>query len=287
MYTVTKGALGAYECYTLADTDAGTTAVIVPEKGGMAVSLTKGGEEFCWLRHPNFEQPERPRCGVPICFPVCGPTPDEGNEFLGTRYPMTVHGLLHSVPWHYDGEDTHDGASLTVAVHDDAETRKSYPFAFRVRVTYTLRGAKLCVAQTYENTGSEAMPFSFGFHPYFSITHVDNLVWDLRAENVRDAATGALTPFAGVDFPYDADQTTRHYAGVQSPMSFWDKGNGHRVTVAFDRHFTNAVLWQQGAERFVCMEPWNGYPGSLRGAHETLPAGESLHAEFTIEWDKA
>ena len=287
MYTVTKGMLGAYECYTLADTDAGTTAVIVPEKGGMAVSLTKGGEEFCWLRHPNFEQPERPRCGVPICFPVCGPTPDEGNEFLGARYPMTVHGLLHSVPWHYDGEDTHDGASLTVAVHDDAETRKSYPFAFRVRVTYTLRGAKLCVAQTYENTGSEAMPFSFGFHPYFSITHVDNLVWDLRAENVRDAATGALTPFAGVDFPYDADQTTRHYAGVQSPMSFLDKGNGHRVTVAFDRHFTNAVLWQQGAERFVCMEPWNGYPGSLRGAHETLPAGESLHAEFTIEWDKA
>ena len=287
MYTVTKGTLGAYECYTLSDTDAGTTAVIVPEKGGMAVSLTKGGEEFCWLRHPNFEQPERPRCGVPICFPVCGPTPDEGNEFLGARYPMTVHGLLHSVPWHYDGEDTHDGASLTVAVHDDAETRKSYPFAFRVRVTYTLRGAKLCVAQTYENTGSEAMPFSFGFHPYFSITHVDNLVWDLRAENVRDAATGALTPFAGVDFPYDADQTTRHYAGVQSPMSFLDKGNGHRVTVAFDRHFTNAVLWQQGAERFVCMEPWNGYPGSLRGAHETLPAGESLHAEFTIEWDKA
>ena len=287
MHTVTKGTLGAYECYTLADTDAGTTAVIVPEKGGMAVSLTKGGEEFCWLRHPNFEQPERPRCGVPICFPVCGPTPDEGNEFLGARYPMTVHGLLHSVPWHYDGEDTHDGASLTVAVHDDAETRKSYPFAFRVRVTYTLRGAKLCVAQTYENTGSEAMPFSFGFHPYFSITHVDNLVWDLRAENVRDAATGALTPFAGVDFPYDADQTTRHYAGVQSPMSFLDKGNGHRVTVAFDRHFTNAVLWQQGAERFVCTEPWNGYPGSLRGAHETLPAGESLHAEFTIEWDKA
>ena len=219
MYTVTKGTLGAYECYTLADTDAGTTAVIVPEKGGMAVSLTKGGEEFCWLRHPNFEQPERPRCGVPICFPVCGPTPDEGNEFLGARYPMTVHGLLHSVPWHYDGEDTHDGASLTVAVHDDAETRKSYPFAFRVRVTYTLRGAKLCVAQTYENTGSEAMPFSFGFHPYFSITHVDNLVWDLRAENVRDAATGALTPFAGVDFPYDADQTTRHYAGVQSPRA--------------------------------------------------------------------
>ena len=77
-----------------------------------------------YMRETAEPKPERPRCGVPICFPVCGPTPDEGNEFLGARYPMTVHGLLHSVPWHYDGEDTHDGASLTVAVHDDAETPK-------------------------------------------------------------------------------------------------------------------------------------------------------------------
>ena len=32
-------------------------------------------------------------------------------------------------------------------------------------------------------------------------------------------------------------------------MSFTDKGNGHHVTVRFDEHFTNAVLWQQGAEK--------------------------------------
>ena len=48
-------------------------------------------------------------------------------------------------------------------------------------------------------------------------------------------------------------------------------------------HFTNAVLWQQGAEKFVCMEPWNGYPGSMRGKHEVLEAGKSLAASFEIE----
>lgn len=283
MFTVTKTPFGEYTAYVLADTDAGTTATVVPEKGGMVVSMTKNGEEYSWLRHPNFELPERPRCGVPACFPVCGPTPDEGNEFEGGRYPMVVHGILHTTPWEYAGQSTQDGAAVTVTVTDNEESRKSYPYGFRVTVTYTLKGSVLRFDQKYENTGDKAMPFSFGFHPYFSISAVDNLVWDLTAESVRDAATGELTPFTGVDFPYDPDQTTRHYAGVKSPMSFTDKGNGHHVTVRFDEHFTNAVLWQQGAEKFVCMEPWNGYPGSIRGKHEVLEAGKSLAASFEIE----
>lgn len=287
MFKVTETTLGACKAWELADTDAGTSALVVPEKGGMVASMKQGDEEFGWLRHPNFEQAERPRCGVPICFPVCGPTPEEGNEFGGRRYPMAaVHGFLHTVPWQTAGTSTEGGASVTVTVTDDEALRQSFPYAFRVSVTYTLAGNTLRFAQKYENLSGEEMPFSFGFHPYFSISEVSNLVWDITAESERDAATGALTPFTGVDFPYDPDQTTRHYAGVKSPMHFTDKGNGHDVTVRFDGHQTNAVLWQQGAERFVCMEPWNGYPGSLRGKHEVLAPGAALDAWFEIEWHK-
>ena len=52
MFTVTKTPFGEYTAYVLADTDAGTTATVVPEKGGMVVSMTKNGEEYSWLRHP-------------------------------------------------------------------------------------------------------------------------------------------------------------------------------------------------------------------------------------------
>lgn len=72
MFTVTKTTQGAYTAYVLADTGAGTTATVVPEKGGMVTSFTKNGDEYSWLREPNFSQPERRAAPCPCCFPCAG-----------------------------------------------------------------------------------------------------------------------------------------------------------------------------------------------------------------------
>ena len=69
------------------------------------------------------------------------------------------------MPWQVVETGETDGASVTVRVTDNAETRESYPFAFSVTIRYVLRGGELRFEQTYENTGSTDMPFSFGFHP--------------------------------------------------------------------------------------------------------------------------
>ncbi len=287
MYTVTQSSFGAFPAYVLADTEANATVTVVPEKGGMIVSMTRDGEEYSWLRHPNFENPERPRCAVPVCFPMCGPAPEGGHCFEGRRCDMAVHGIVHTLPWQMVSTGTDGGASVTVQITDSEETRKSYPYAFRLAITYTLKGGQVTLTQTCENTGSRTMPFSFGFHPYFAITHVDNLDWDITACSVRSLADGSLSPFTGVDFPYAEPGTQRHYAGVQSPMSFTDRGSGHHVTVSFDSHFTNAVLWSQAGEGFVCMEPWNGFPHSLEGPeHENLAPGCSLTAQCAFAWKK-
>ena len=68
---------GVYEKYgvsykTLTLTDGDYALTVTPEKGGMATSFTKAGEEYLWLRDKNFESTDRPRCGVPILFPNCG-----------------------------------------------------------------------------------------------------------------------------------------------------------------------------------------------------------------------
>ena len=99
MFTVTKTTQGAYTAYVLADTGAGTTATVVPEKGGMVTSFTKNGDEYSWLREPNFSQPERPRCAMPVLFPMCGRAPQDANIFGGKSYPMIIHGIVHSMPW--------------------------------------------------------------------------------------------------------------------------------------------------------------------------------------------
>ena len=76
--------------------------------------------------------------------------------------------------------------------------------------------------------------------------------------------------------------------GVEFPMSFTDKGNGHKVTVDADETFTNGVLWQQDAESFVCMEPWNGWANSVNeeGKHEVLEPDEAMTSEWSITIEK-
>ena len=75
----------------------------------------------------------------------------------------------------------------------------------------------------------------------------------------------------------------REVIGV--PMRFTDSGNGHKVTVSFDESvFTNGVLWQQDAESFVCMEPWNGWANSVNeaGHHIELNPGESKEFKWSV-----
>ncbi len=72
-------------------------------------------------------------------------------------------------------------------------------------------------------------------------------------------------------------------------MSFTDKGNGHKVTVDADESFTNGVLWQQDAETFVCMEPWNGWANSVNeeGKHTRCWSPmRPLTSEWTITIEK-
>ena len=102
MFTVTKTTQGAYTAYVLADTGAGTTATVVPEKGGMVTSFTKNGDEYSWLREPNFSQPERPRCAMPVHHPEapCHRKTDAGERrgAHGRIRPLRLWGLRQFLP---------------------------------------------------------------------------------------------------------------------------------------------------------------------------------------------
>jgi galactose mutarotase-like enzyme len=51
------------------------------------------------------------------------------------------------------------------------------------------RGGELRFEQTYENTGSTDMPFSFGFPSLFRVSDVRNLEWDIKAGLTADPDT--------------------------------------------------------------------------------------------------
>ena len=273
---------GTYEKYgvsykTVTLTDGAYALTVTPEKGGMATSFTRNGEEYLWLRDKNFESTDRPRCGVPILFPNCG-KPDGGvHLFDGAAYPMEVHGFADLLPWQVKTA-ADDAIELTLT--PNVLTKFVYPFDFRLTMRYTLAGPRAGLVLTVENTGAKTLPFSVGFHPYFGVSAVENVTFEIKAatlsENAKGEQPAAPAQITLTKKPGSAD-SIRLMTGVESPMVFRDAVSGHTVTVDFAEGFGNGVLWQQDAESFVCMEPWNGWANSVNepGRHEELAPGES------------
>lgn len=275
---------GAARYAQLCLTDGDVSVTVTPEKGGMLTSMTKNGEEYLWLRDNNFETTDRPRCGVPILWPSVAKPDDGVHHFNGASYPMEVHGFADLVPWQVK-EATDDAIEVTLA--PNGLTKFVYPFDFLLSMRYTLAGSTVKLEFTVTNTGDKVLPFSFGFHPYFAASKLENVQFEIKAATCSEGPKGEQ-PAAPAQITLTRKEgsadSIRLMTGVQSPMVLTDSGSGHKVTVAFGEHFGNGVLWQQDAESFVCMEPWNGWQNSVNepGKHEELAPGASMTAEWSI-----
>ncbi len=277
MSTLSKGVYtkngAAYETLTLTDGEYALT--VTPEKGGMATSFTKNRVEYLWLRDGNYESTDRPRCGIPILFPNCS-KPDGGvHIFDGVAYPIEIHGFADLLPWRvsHAGDD-----AIELELTANGLTKFVYPFDFKLTMRYTLAGAHAGLTLTVANTGAKTLPFSVGFHPYFAVSALENVVFAIKAATCSEDAKGqqpnAPAAITLTKKPGSAD-SIRLLTGVESPMKLTDTADGRTVTVDFDENFSNGVLWQQDAEHFVCMEPWNGWANSVNeaGKHEELEPG--------------
>ena len=254
----------------------------------MITGFTLDGDEYIWTRRPNFSECNRPRFGVPVLFPSCG-NPDGGvHLFDGKAYPMECHGFADLCAWEVESVGP-DG--VTLILESTPLTKFLYPFDFTLLVNYDLNGTTASISMTVINEGDVPMPFSFGYHPYFTASALENVDFDIRCKTCSENAKGeqpAAPKKITLTRKEGTDNTIRLMTGVEFPMSFTDKGNGHKVTVDADDSFNNGVLWQQDAESFVCMEPWNGWANSVNeeGKHEVLEPDEALTSEWTITIEK-
>ena len=203
----------------------------------------------------------------------------------GAAYPIEVHGLADLLPWQVK---TADDSAIELTLTPNGLTKFVYPFDFALTMRYTLCGSTATLALTVANTGDKALPFSVGFHPYFAASKLENVAFDINAATCSENAKGeqpAAPETITLTRKEGSADSIRLMTGVKSPMRLSDSGSGHKVTVAFDESvFTNAVLWQQDAESFVCMEPWNGWANSVNeeGRHIELNPGESKEFKWSV-----
>lgn len=246
----------------------------------------------------------------PLLFPVVGAMRQAQMRAGGRTYAMEKHGFarrLEYVPAEAD-------AVHAVFVLDSSEeTRRFYPYAFRVTSTHRLLDGGFSTEFRVDNRGAEPMPFCIGGHPGFCCPMRTGEAFDDYEVGFDAPEDPALlfTDAGGILHPGDARVLLQHNA-LPLAYALFDQdvlivpalrsrtvslrsrrtGRGLCMTV---HGFSSLGIWtppHRGAP-FVCLEPWQGLPAWADDSGElaakpgavVLAPGESYTCGFAVRWD--
>lgn len=113
------------------------------------------GDSQYWGRH------------APVLFPIIGKLNDDAYTIDQKEYTMTQHGFARDFDFELVNQSDIQAQFCLTA---NEETKKMYPFEFKLMITYVLDGKNLAVQYDVENLSEiNKMPFSLGAHPGFNV----------------------------------------------------------------------------------------------------------------------
>ncbi|MBV9182108.1 MAG: SMP-30/gluconolactonase/LRE family protein [Acidobacteria bacterium] len=307
----------AQDRYAISDEDAmggGSPRVVVLHDrvtgAEVAVAPTQGGElssfKASWhgqliellYNARNYASPPGTFHGrAPLLWPAVGAQypvntiPKEScgmgsYAVLGKSYPMPCHGFAKQMPWKETSRsaDAH-GARATVELQDSEDTRKFYPFAFRLDATYELADGHLTVNYVLKSdeANTAPMPFAIGNHLGFNIPLVKSSVGtEVRFETqntvqmLRNAA-GVLsgeskarsfdTPEALGSFDAHVALPLAGYRSQAFARLIDPSGMVVRVTQTASTILPEPLIrfnaYGGAKQGYFCPEPWFGVQNSL------------------------
>lgn len=268
-----------YLTYILTDGD--SQVAIVPERGGIITSWQISGSEIFYLDVERFNDPSLSvRGGIPLLFPICGNLPEDTYTLKGKTYTLKQHGFGRTLPWTVTQQSTEDGASLTLTLKSNDETRAVYPFDFQLDYIYTLKGNTLEQRFRHTNLSDQPMPFSTGTHPYFAVTDKTNLVFDIPSSEYKIKSGSEVFAFNG---QFDFDQKEIDFAFINlTGQTATVKDGDSTLTISYDKHYSTLVFWTVKGKDFYCLEPWSGPRNALNTGNAIITAAPQETVETVI-----
>jgi galactose mutarotase-like enzyme len=257
----------------------------------VTATVKRHGAELCSLKDATGREliwqagPEWPRHS-PLLFPIVGRLKNDELRHRGAVYPMGQHGLARDQDFEWIARDE---SACALVLTDNDETRRRYPFSFRLAVTFALDGPDIAVTFEVTNTGDEVLPASIGAHPAFNwpllptlnkedytLTFSDDEPAPIRRlrgglmrmkpeANPVDGRTLALSDRLFEDDAIIFDQlasTSVRYAATAGP-SIRMSWNG----------FPQLGVWSKLGATLLCIEPWRGFasPEAFDGEFSDKP----------------
>ncbi len=275
--------------------------------GGELISYKLDGKEYVWEGIPEYWASH-----TPVLFPTVGATIDESVKFEGVAYPLKKHGFARKME--FELVEAADD-KLVYALTDSEETKKVYPYSFRLLITHKITDEGFRTEFRVINTDEKPIVFCIGGHPGFRCPMNDGenfSDYKLVFEKVENEDVIYTTNYGGgyidatlpvVDKLKNTNEWELCHADYDVDVLLTKKLQSrkvklvHKVTgkgIEFDFNGFSALgVWTPPKKQspFVCLEPWNGLPAHLdeTGNFEdkpyaiTLPVGEEYAVGYTVK----
>ena len=251
--------------------------VAVSEQGAelQSLYLIAEDQEYMWSGDSKFWGKKSP-----ILFPIVGGLKEGKYTWNGNDYFLGRHGFARERRFQisFQAED-----QITFSLEDDEESRKVYPFAFKLEIDYTLIQNQVKVTYRVFNRQQSTLYFSIGAHPAFSLPIENNLeyadyeiefdieedapIYPLSKDNLLETTPvpclkGKHLPLTKQLFYGDA----LVFKNLQSNTLHIKSSKGNRGFTFTHDGFPYMGIWSAKDAPFVCIEPWQGIADSVNAS---------------------
>lgn len=248
------------------------------------------GDKAIWNRH------------APLLFPIIGRLKNQRYTLDGESISISQHGFGRDSDFEVVSQSA---SAVTFRLTDSPETRKVYPFAFSLEITYSLVGNVLTKAHTVENRSDRPMPYEVGGHDAYRTTLLPGeqmadysiefpgqaaiypfrmnedcfLTEERPAYALTDGALPLPPDVFGMDTIVLADLPVNR-------VTLKNAKNPLRLTVEFPE-FPYLGIWTKQMPydtNYICIEPWSTLPEcTFVGSELTDKVGIRVLAPGAVE----
>lgn len=250
---------------------AGGLSAEISTLGAELMSLRDAqGREFLWQGDPASWARR-----APVLFPNVGRLAGGALRHAGKSYPHAGgHGFAPTSDFALASQDA---ASCVLVLTADPATRAMYPFEFRLSIRFALADGALTQVAQVENTDTQRIAASFGFHPGFQwplptsadARREDHVVLFAEAEPapVRRIVNGLLAELREPS-PVVGRRLALHDGLFVKDAIIFDHLASRALWFGIEGRLGVAVafpdcphlgLWMRPPARYFCIEPWQGY----------------------------
>ena len=244
----------------------GNSSARIISKGAELKSYIADGKELMWCADEKYWGKTSP-----FLFPMIGNLRNGKTVINGKEYSISKHGFAR------DNEFVVENIADNTAVlsfESNDKTLESFPFDFKVTITYTLTEKTLEIAYAVENRSGGKMPYCIGAHPAFAcdkafdsykLVFAENETVNSPVMNLETRMWGDNDRIKRLD---NSKECSLNYSLFDNDCVYFDTikskscslvSGSEGVKVSWDGFETLGVWTPDHKEApFVCIEPWCG-----------------------------